>query len=759
MRFFVAIFIFFATVGLGVSSSDVFAQSGDEKVRIDEIVVSGNRRVSVGTVLSYLPLKAGDIASNSAVNIALERLYATNLFSDIDMEIDGQALRIAVVENPIINRVNIEGNDAISDEKLLEFLDIQPRRVFTKELALEGSKRLLAVYQAGGRFAAIVEPQIIELDENRVDLAFVVDEGPLIKIKSIGFSGNQRFSDYALRGAISSRIQRWWAVFSSVDKYDEGRLDYDVRLLRQYYLARGYADINVSRVQGGLLPDRTGFAVSFILEEGPRYKVADISISSEIDGLDMEELKRLVDFGDEDWYDVRNLEQGLLDITNKLGTFGYAFVDVTPEVVTDPDTETLAVLINIGKAQKNYVERIEIIDNSRTQDSVIRREFELVEGDAFNQLKLDRSVRNVRNLGYFSSVSVRNLVGSTPDQTITELTVEEQSTGELSVGVGYSTLDKTNFTLGINERNFLGTGRSLQATLSTSDARTDFRFGITEPYLFGRNLSGNVSFFKERLKQSSVTIDKQGFDFGIGFAAANDIYHRVGYEIAQSKVNNKSTKATSVTGENGKTLLKSAVNYTIGRDTRDSRLDPSEGTLVEAYQEFSGLGGDVSYAKTVLAGAYYKPFLFNSVVLGVRGRAGVVNGLGEKVTQSSRFFLGGRYVRGFAGGGIGPRDKGTGGSVGGNKMYSGTVEVVSTLGLSKDIGVRWTVFSDVGSVWETDYPAGVTKPDDSSMRASVGVGFLWDTVLGPLSFYWADAVNKQSHDTTKRFLFTIGARL
>ena len=604
-----------------------------------------------------------------------------------------------------------------------------------------------------------MEPQIIELDENRVDLAFVVDEGPLIKIKSIGFNGNQRFTDRALRGAISSRAQRWWAVFASADKYDEGRLDYDVRLLRQFYLARGYADIDVSRVQGGLLPDRTGFAVSFILDEGPRYTVGDITIESEISGLDLDELKSVFDFGDDGWYDVRSLEQGLLDITNKLGALGYAFVDVTPEVETDAETERLSVLVNIGKAQKNYVERIDIIDNSRTMDSVIRREFEIVEGDAFNQLKLDRSIRNVRNLGYFASVSVRNLVGSSPDQTVTEVTVEEQSTGELTVGVGYSTLDKTSLTLGINERNFLGSGRALQATLSTSGSRTDFRLGITEPYLFGRNLSGSASFFKERSKQSSVTIDKQGFDLGIGFSAADDIYHRVGYEVAQSKVTNKSTKATSKTGENGKTLLKSAVNYTVGKDTRDNRLDPSEGYFVEGYQELSGLGGDVSYSKSIVSGGYYQPFLFNKVVLGVKGRAGTVNGLGEKVTQSSRFFLGGRRVRGFSGGGIGPRDQGTKGGVGGNNMYNGTVEVVSTLGISEDLGIRWTVFSDFGSVWGTDFPDGVTKPNDSSMRSSLGFGFLWDTVLGPLSFYWADPISKQSHDTTKRFLFTIGARL
>ena len=261
-----------------------------------------------------------------------------------------------------------------------------------------------------------------------------------------------------MKSVIASREKRWWAILSATDKYDEGRLEYDVRLLRQFYLARGYADISVTRVRGGLLPDRTGFAVTFLLEEGLRYKVGGIEFVSAIDNVDLELLKEKFDFGDDGWYDVRALEQGLLDITNELGNYGYAFVDVQPEVFTDAKTGLATILVKIGEAKKNYVERIEIINNTRTTDTVIRRELELVEGDAFNSLKLERSLRNVRNLGYFADVSVRNIAGSSAEQTITEIEVEEQSTGELSFGLGYSSLDKASFNFGINERNFIGTG-------------------------------------------------------------------------------------------------------------------------------------------------------------------------------------------------------------------------------------------------------------------------------------------------------------
>ena len=737
----------------------VQAQAATEQVRISGIKVTGNRRVAEGTVLSYLPVQIGDVVSQGGLSQSLERLYATNLFKDIKLDIDGSVLTVTIVENPIINRVNIEGNDVITDDRLLEVIDVQPRRVYNRQVALDAAAKLLDVYRAGGRFAAVVEPKIIELDENRVDLVFEVDEGPLIKINSIVFSGNQNFSDRALSQAIVSREKRWWAFLTPNDKYDEGRLDYDVRLLRQYYLSRGYADINVSRARGGLLPDRSGFAITFLIDEGVRYKVNNINMTSEIENIDLDSLKSLMAFGNDNWYDVRRLEQGLLDISNQLGAFGYAFVDVTPEIETDPATGMLDIAVNIGQSRRNFVERIEFVDNTRTLDSVIRREFELVEGDAFNQLKLDRSVRNVRNLGYFSKVDVQNIRGSSADQTITRVTVEEQSTGDFSIGVGYSSLDKTSLTLGINERNFLGTGRRASASISTSDTQTDFVFGLTQPYLFGRDLTGSIDVFKTKSSANNTSTNRTGFDLGARFNAANDVYHRVTYGISTSKITNTSTSATSVTGENGKSLLKSAVSYTIGKDTRDNRFDPTEGFFTEISETLSGVGGDVNFLRSNFRGGYYKPYLFKSLVFGVKGRLGHISGLGDDVTQSERFFLGGRDVRGFDSNGIGPRDTGSGGAVGGNNIYSGTVEIVSNLGVTKDAGLRWTVFSDFGSVWATDFPSGVTKPDEQAMRSSLGFGILWNTVIGPLSFYWAKPLAEQSHDNTKTFQFSIGTRL
>ena len=752
------LFVFLFSAVLTVPH-DAFAQTTNETVTVSEIAISGNSRVSDSTISAYLPVRVGDTISEDSLDNAIDSLFATKLFNDVTINIEGTRISIAVVENPIVNRVNIEGNDVLDDERLLAELGIQPRRVFTRKVAVDATQKLLEIYRLSGRYAAEITPQVIRLDNNRVDLIFEVDEGPLIKVTSISFIGNETFSDFALRQVISSRQVRWWAFLSSVDKYDESRLDYDARVLRQFYLGRGYANIEIKRAQGGLLADRSGFALTFEIDEGTRYKLRDVSFTSQITDIDVSKFRDDIPLEKGDWYNVKGLEQGLLNVTNSLGNLGYAFVDVRPQVTPDTDSNELDIEISIGEGRKNYIERIEVVNNSRTRDTVIRRELEVVEGDPYNQLKLDKSLRNIKNLGFFSAVDISTVRGSADDQTITKINVEEQSTGDFSIGVGYSSLDKSTVSLGVNERNFLGSGRGLKFSTSLSESRSDYRLGLAEPYFLDRDLRGSAEIFNQKLENSTLTTKSTGVNLGVAFDAADDYYHRIGYELSSADSTQSSTTATSLTGEENKDLLRSALSYTIGRSTLDNRFDPTEGYLYELNETVSGLGGDVTFMKTSVRASYFKPLNFNSFILGVRGRAGFVDGLGEKVTQSARFYLGGRTVRGFDSSGIGPRDTGANSAVGGNYMYSATAEIVSSYGLSEDLGVRWTVFSDIGSVWETDYPSGVTGANDDSLRQSVGVGFLWDTAVGPLTFYWADAVSKSSHDQPKRFQFNIGTRL
>lgn len=728
-----------------------------QQVTLSEIIIEGAKRISPSTVQSYMPIQVGDEISPSDLNRVISSLFATDLFHDVKVRLDGDQLIITVDENPIINRINIEGNKVLKDQQLLDILNIKPRRVFTREIALEGKAILMETYRQNGRYAAKIEPKIIELPDKRIDLIFEVNEGPLIKISKIKFIGNQEFSDRALRNVVVSRERKWYIFLTSNDKYDPARLALDEQSLRQFYLQNGYADFSILRSSGELLPDRQGFVLTFHVDEGKQYTVSDIVINSEIETVNNDILLAESTLNIGDVYDVRYMDDTLTRITDKLGEYGFAFVNVEPDFELDQDNATLALTINVGRAERNFVEEIRIVANDRTLDRVIRRRFELVEGDSFNQLKLTNSIRNIRNLGYFANVTSRVLPGSSGDQSIIEVEVEEKSTGNFTLGFGYSSVDDGSVQIGISESNFLGTGRGLRANVSVSGSKSNFRAGITEPYLFDRNLSGSIDIFRDEESFSDVTLEKQGFDTSIGFSAQNDYSHRFGYLLAETQTTSKSTRASSTSGDEGAQLV-SEVSYALQQDKRDNRFDPRSGYYWRVSNSAAGIGGDVRFLKTTLRSQYFMPFNFKRFVIGVGGEVGIVDGLGENVSRSNRFVIGGRKIRGFARDGIGPRDTGDDSVVGGNKYYAGTVNIISSYGFNPDLGVRWTVYYDFGSLWGTDYPTGVTGADDNDLRASFGYGFFWDTAIGPLSFFWSVPLNEKSYDKKQEFQFSIGGR-
>jgi outer membrane protein insertion porin family len=733
----------------------VRAQDGD--ITISEINIEGAKRVSPSTILSYMPVSVGDKISQDQLNGIISSLFATDLFHDVSLRLDGDKLVVVVDENPIINRVNIEGNDVIEDERLLEILNIRPRRVFTRKIALDGKAVLMEVYRQNGRYAATIEPKIIELPDKRVDLIFEVDEGPLIKISKVKFIGNQQFSDRALRNVITSRERKWYIFFSGNDKYDAARLALDEQQLREFYLQNGFADFGVLRSSGELLPDRSGFVLTFLVDEGQQYTVSDVVINSGIENVDADTLLKESTISVGDIYDVRYLDETLSKLTDKLGEFGYAFVNVEPDFELDKENASLQVIINIDRAQRNFVEEIRINGNDRTLDRVIRRRFEIVEGDSFNQLRLSNSIRNIRNLGYFSNVQSKVLPGSQSDQSVIDLTVEEQSTGTFSLGFGYSSLDDASVQIGIEESNFLGTGRGVRASAAVSSNKTNFRLGITEPYLWDRELLGSIDAFRDENKYSDVTIERLGLDTAVGFRARDNYYHRISYLLAETQTSTSSTTATSTSGDDGGKII-SELGYTLSQDKRDNRFDPREGYYWRLSNSFSGIGGDVQYIKSTVRGQYFMPFAFKRAVLGFDGKIGVVDGLGEDVSRSNRFVIGGRDIRGFESDGIGPRDTGDDSAVGGNQYYSGSVNIVSDLGLDPDLSVRWTVFYDFGSLWGVDNTSGITGADDDMMRSTFGYGFFWDTAIGPLTFSWTVPISEESYDETQSFQFSFGGR-
>ena len=731
----------------------------EDAITISEIVIEGARRVSPATIRSYMPIAEGDSISPARLNSIISTLFATDLFHDVNLTIEGDKLVVVVDENPIINRISIEGNDVISDENLLQILNIRPRRVFTRKVALDARAILIEAYRQNGRYAATIEPKIIHLPEKRVDLVFEVDEGPLIKISKIKFIGNQQFSDRALRNVIASREQKWYIFLARNDKYDAARLTLDEQRLREFYLQNGYADISILRSSGELLADRSAFVLTFHINEGAQYSVADVAINSEIEGVDVATLLEVSTLEIGAIYDVRYLDETLSNITDRLGEFGFAFVNVEPEFTLNRDDATLAITLNIGRATRNFVEEIQINGNDRTLDRVIRRRFELVEGDSFNQLRLTNSLRNIRNLGYFSDVQGRVLAGSQADQSVVDVTVEEQSTGAFSLGVGYSSVDDASFQIGIEERNFLGSGRGVRANVSVSGNRSNYRAGITEPFLWDRELFGSFDLFRTTNEYSNIETQRQGFDASVGFGARDGYYHRFSYLLAttETSVGTANPPPASTSGDEGGQLV-SEIGYQISQDKRDSRIDPRDGYYWRINNGVAGLGGDVQYLKSVVEGQYFIPFGFKRFVLAFGAEAGIIDGFGEDISRSNRFVIGGREIRGFDGDGIGPRDAGDSSAVGGNQYYAGRASIISDYGLDPDLGVRWTLFYDFGTLWGVDNDENVTGADENSLRSTAGFGIFWDTYVGPLTFFWTTPISEEDYDNTESFQFSIGGR-
>ena len=447
-------------------------------VQVRKIDVSGLQRVELETVLSYINIQKNENVSQEELDDALKRLYNTGLFADVVMDVSANGnLNIRLLENPIVNKRVFDGNEKIDDEMLEKEVQLAPRSVFSKAKV----QRILEIYKRSGRYAAVVDPKVIVRSENRVDLIYEIDEGPIASISKINFIGNTHYSDDDLQSEIMSKETRWFRIFSSKENYDAEKTNYDKELLRRFYLKHGYADFAVSSAVAELSPDKKSFVITYVLDEGPRYKIGDISIKSQISEVDVKPMYKEVLIEQGDWYNAQKIEKTVTVLTEELGKKGFAFVDVEPQLVRHTASGKIDVIFNINEGERIFVDRINISGNTRTHDEVIRREFRIEEGDAFNAAKIKASRRNVENLNYFSKVDIET-VPTDNNKADVNVNVEEKSTGSFNVGVGYSTVNGALVRAGINEDNFQGKGQQLGADVSVSQRSQDYDLSFTEPY-------------------------------------------------------------------------------------------------------------------------------------------------------------------------------------------------------------------------------------------------------------------------------------
>ena len=837
------------------------AEAPQQTVR--SITVQGNQRLEPDTIRSYLRLRVGQRYDRATLDQALKDLAATELFKDFQITDNDGALIIQITENPVINRVILEGNKRLKEDKIRPEIKLSPRQIFTRSKVRADVARIIELYKRQGRFAATVEPKMVQLDQNRVDVVFEINEGPKSKVRQINIIGNEVFKDGQLKEEMATKEQGLLTILSSNTSYDPDRMAYDQQKLRLFYLSQGYADFRVVSAVAELTSNKQDFIITFVVEEGERYKFADVKVESEIRDFQAEVLQTLLPMKKGDWYNAKLVEDTVESLTETAGLYGYAFADINPEFNRNAETREMSITFNIAETPRTYVERIDVNGNTLTQDKVVRREFRLNEGDAFNSFGVKRTENRINSLGYFQeNLEIERKEGSAPDRIILETNVEEKPTGELSLSAGFSSIENFILQASVRQRNFRGKGQQLQASVNYSSFSRSVELGFTEPYLLDRNISIGGSIYRRDLNSFNFVGNRRettfeqvttGFQVNVGVPLTEFLSAFGRYSLNFDDV----TLDRDIYFFNGQCdpliagrylcdaigkRTTSLLGLTVAYDDRDNRIRPTRGQALSLATDFAGLGGSVKYARARLsASKHYR--LPAGFILTTSLEGGYIQPFGDapfpgsdKVRLTDRFFLGEPQIRGFDIRGIGPRvvrlnavplldpanpqldtsqRQQVDDALGGRAYYQGRVEIDVPLGSgAKELGLRPSIFMDVGSVFKVRTPAlttlldfrdpadGLTKTlcrnqatgatqfgtqavgapanaefstcpagfaglrpfeerflgDSWKPRLSVGAGVNWNSPFGPFRIDFAYALLKEEGDDTKKFSFNVGTQ-
>jgi outer membrane protein insertion porin family len=743
---------------------------------IREIRVAGNRRVEPETVRSYLKFNVGDAYDAGKVDQSIKSLFATGLFADVRIERDATGVLVTVVENPVINQVAFEGNREVEKTALEGEVQLKPRSVFTRARAQADAQRILDVYRRQGRFAASVEPKLIELDANRVNLVFEIAEGKATKVKAINFIGNRAFSDSQLRDIISTTQSHLFDFLKGTNIYDPDRLMLDRELLRQYYLKNGYADAQIVSAGAELDRDGSGFFITFVIEEGDVFKFGSIDLESALPTVNTAALRSDVLTESGRTFDQSKLDKSVERLTLAVSEQGVAFARVRPRAAREPGARLINVKYVIDEGPRIYIERINIIGNVRTRDYVVRREFRLAEGDAYNPLMVDKAKKRLQQLGFFKTVDIKRRAGSAPDRVVLDVELVEQSTGELSFGAGYSTSEGVIGDVSISERNLLGRGQFLRLRLAGSQERMQVDLGFTEPRFLDTNIAAGFDLFHKDVNLSSTSAFRTkttGGALRAGFPITENLWLTNSYNLTTSSIYDVQAGASRAIREAAGDAITSSWGTSLAYDGRNHPKNPTSGFYWVTSGEFAGLGGDVQFWRLSGEGRYYYP-ITEKITFVTRVLGGYVSAWGDNdLRLIDLFYKGGETIRGFNRGGFGPRDLNTGDALGGDTFWSATAEVRFPLPfIPEDIGLSGAVFADAGSLFGAG--AFATNPanalcqvgntdkiclaDSSAVRASSGVSLIWNSPLGPLRLDVAKALKKESYDSEQLIRFGASTR-
>jgi outer membrane protein insertion porin family len=743
------------------SLAAMLASSPAAAQTVQSIVVEGNRRVELETIRSYFKPGPNGVLDQGRIDDGLKALIETGLFQDVRISRPGGKIVVTVVENPVIGRIAFEGNKKVKDDQLSSEIQSKPRGTFSRPMVQSDAQRITEIYRHSGRYDVRVTPEIIEQPNNRVDLVFTIVEGSKTGIKSIEFIGNEAYSSYRLRDIIKTRESNLLSFLGGADVYDPDRVEADRDLIRRFYLKHGFADVQVVAALTEYDPERKGFLVTFKIEEGQQYRVASVEFKSSIATLDGNTLSSYSHVYIGSVYNAEALEKSVEEMQIEASRRGYAFAIVRPRGDRNFDAHTVSIVFGIDEGPRTYIERINIRGNTRTRDYVIRREFDVSEGDAYNRALVDRAERRLKNLDYFKTVKITTEPGSSSDRVILLVDLEEKSTGDFSVSGGYSTTDGALAEVSISERNFLGRGLFAKAAVQYGQYARGASLSFVDPYLLDYRVAGGLDiFYRQQLPNNYISYGTTtiGFSPRLGFALREDLSLQLRYSLYEQKIslpfylancNNNfgnptlpfnpspawvaangaaaanAMGAVDATGiglwcysdgeaslpirkelASGKTLT-SSVGYSLNYNTLDNNKNPTDGLLVDFRQDFAGVGGDVSYLKSTMDGKYYAPLVGDLVGL-VHLQSGILNKAGSDLRMLDQFQMGPNLVRGFAPNGIGPRDInpfGTQDALGGTKYWGASLELQMPFWfLPKEVGLKGAVYADAGSLWDYQGP-------------------------------------------------------
>ncbi|MET0155291.1 MAG: outer membrane protein assembly factor BamA [Rickettsiales bacterium] len=749
-------------------SSSLFDAGMPSEGKINAVRVEGNVRTETATVLSYLGMKQGDSYTQEKGNDALKRLFGIGLFSDVSLRYDDGALIVHVEENPAIRNVAFEGNKRMKDEDLQKEISLAPRAIFTKANLQRDVDAILQLYRKQGRYSATVEPKVIRLDRNRLDLVYEIYEGKKTKISKIYFVGNEIFSDAQLKDVITSSEERWYRFFSSADVYDQDRMNFDQELLRRFYLEHGYIDFKVLSANAEISRDKGEFILTFAVEEGNRYRFGDIELASDIPGVDVKKLGEKIQTKANDYFNNKVVSDSVDAMTEDLNEQGYTFVDVRSDVAPDRASRKVKLSYRVKEGEKSYVNNINISGNVRTLDRVIRREMRIAEGDPYSARDIKRSEQRIKNLGFFNKAEIKTKKTPEGDKADLDVEVSERSTGELNFGAGYSTTEGALGNVSLRERNFLGKGQDARIGFQRSTRGMEAQLSFTEPYFMDRDLSLGFDIFRNgyAYRESSFDSDTQGGAVRMSYPLTEYLRHSLRYSLQQLDITDVRDDASAFIRQQEGTNVTSLIDHTLTYDKRDSAYIPTEGYYLRFNQGLAGVGGDSQYVKHEGKARFYYPLYKRDVILMLGASGGHIFGYNDKnVRINERFFIGGNDIRGFDTAGIGPRGSdvarpGVRDSLGGNTYYAGTVELEFPLGLPEELGIRGAAFVDGASLFNVDDKSSATSTvfDDTSLRASAGVGLSWRSPMGPIRLDLAAPFMKEDYDETQFFRFNFGTR-